>query len=174
MYHPDWPAGGSYENDQYEYIELYNTSSGSVTLYDYAEGEPWKFTDGIDFTFPASPNEVTVPAGGYILVVKNPAAFAWRYPGVPSSIVFGPYDGKLNNGSEKAQISMPGDEDAGTRYYIRVDRVSYSDDPQDCPGGVDLWPTEPDGNGLSLTRIDPNLYGNDPNNWLADSPSPGS
>jgi hypothetical protein len=76
MYHPDWPAGGSYENDQYEYIELYNTSSGSVTLYDYAEGEPWKFTDGIDFTFPASPNEVTVPAGGYILVVKNPRTMA--------------------------------------------------------------------------------------------------
>ncbi|MHC4687915.1 MAG: hypothetical protein ACYTEW_26950 [Planctomycetota bacterium] len=71
---------------------------------------------------------------------------------------------------------MPGDEDAGTRYYIRVDRVSYSDGshPEDCPGGVDFWPTEPDGNGLSLTRIDPNLYGNDPNNWQAASPSPGS
>jgi len=176
MYHPDWPAGGSYENDQYEYIELYNTSSGSVTLYDYAEGEPWKFTDGIDFTFPASPNEVTVPAGGYILVVKNPAAFAWRYPGVSSSIVFGPYDGKLANGGEKVQIGMPGDEDAGTRYYIRVDRVSYSDGshPQDCPGGVDLWPTEADGGVKSLTRTNPELYGNDPNNWTGASPSPGS
>ncbi len=167
MYNPDWPAGGSYENDQYEYIELYNNSSGPVTLYDYAQGEPWKFTDGIDYTFPASPNEVTMAAGESILVVKNLAAFFWRYPSVPSSHVFGPYDGKLSNGGEKVQLGKPGDEDGGIRYYIRVDRVDYSDGshPQDCPGGVDLWPTEADGGGSSLVRIDPNLYGNDPNNW---------
>jgi len=39
---------------------------------------------------------------------------------------------------------------------------------------VDLWPTQPDGQGASLSRIDPNLYGNDPNNWTyADPPTPG-
>ncbi|MHC4560287.1 MAG: lamin tail domain-containing protein, partial [Planctomycetota bacterium] len=48
MYHPDWPAGGSYTNDQYEYIELHNITSGPVTLYRYDKGEPWKFTDGIE------------------------------------------------------------------------------------------------------------------------------
>ncbi len=167
MYNPDWPDGGSYENDQYEYIKLYNNSSGPVTLYDYAQGEPWKFTDGIDYTFPASPNEVTIAAGESILVVKNLAAFFWRYPTVPSSKVFGPYGGNLSNGGEKLQLGMPGEEVAGVRYYIRVDRVDYSDGshPQDCPGGVDLWPTEADGGGSSLDRIDPNLYGNDPNNW---------
>ena len=74
--------------------------------------------------------------------------------------------GSLSNGGEKIQISKPGDLDGqGQRQYIRVDRVSYDDEAP--------WPTEPDGDGESLSRIDPNLYGNDPNNWQAASHSPG-
>jgi hypothetical protein len=46
--------------------------------------------------------------------------------------------------------------------------------PEDCPGGVDLWPVEAAGSGKSLLRIDPNRYGNDSNNWASGSPSPGS
>jgi hypothetical protein len=84
MYHPDWPAAGPYDKEEYEYIELHNITGSPVTLYRDEKGEPWKFTDGIDFTFPASPNEVTIPASGYLLVVRNPAAFAWRYPAVPT------------------------------------------------------------------------------------------
>ncbi|MFA5422328.1 MAG: lamin tail domain-containing protein [Phycisphaerae bacterium] len=175
MYNPDWPVGGSYENDQYEYIELYNNSSGPVTLYDYALGEPWKFTDGIDYTFPASPNEVTIAAGGSILVVKNPAAFSWRYPSVPSSKVFGPYNGNLSNSGEKVQLGKPGDEYGDIKYYIRADRVDYSDGSH--PDGVDLWPTEADGNGDSLHQKTPDTaganYGNDVINWQAAVPSPG-
>jgi hypothetical protein len=71
---------------------------------------------------------------------------------------------------------MPGDVDKyGKRYYIRVDRVNYSDGfhPEDCPGGIDLWPSEPDGNGKSLTRKVSTDYGNDPENWTASTPSPG-
>ena len=67
------------------------------------------------------------------------------------------------------------DEDSGESYYIRIDRVNYSDGthPENCPGGVDLWPTEADGDGLSLHRIIPGDYGNDPDNWIAMIPSPG-
>jgi hypothetical protein len=83
MYNPDWPDGGSYTNDQYEYIKLDNISAESVTLYSSETGEPWKFTDGIDFTFPAD-SPVTISAGGYIFIVKKPAAFSWRYPAVPA------------------------------------------------------------------------------------------
>ncbi|OHB63084.1 MAG: hypothetical protein A2168_09620, partial [Planctomycetes bacterium RBG_13_50_24] len=71
MYNPDWPYGGSYTNDQYEYIELRNITAEPVTLYDFETGEPWKFTDGIEFTFPADA-PVTIPAGGYLLVVNKP------------------------------------------------------------------------------------------------------
>ena len=72
---------------------------------------------------------------------------------------------------------MPGDIDIfGRQYYIRIDRVTYSDGahPGNEPGDIDLWPTEPDGAGKSLTRTTPHLYGNDPNNWTAAPPSPGA
>ncbi|MHC4497788.1 MAG: lamin tail domain-containing protein [Planctomycetota bacterium] len=174
MYHPNWPDGSPYNNEDFEYIELYNITSADVNLYD-EEGNPWKFTDGIEFTFPADTN---IPAYGYLLVVKDTTAFTWRYGAMPAGVeVLGSYDGKLSNSGEKLEISAPGDVDEfDTRYYIRIDRVNYSDGshPEDCPGGVDLWPTEPDGGGASLARIDPSLYGNDPNNWDANAPSPGA
>jgi len=177
MYNPDWPAGSSYENDRYEYIELRNISPAPVKLYDGDKTLPWKFTDGIQFTFPDWPNEVTISAGGYLLVVKDMTAYLSRY-GIPPSgvVVLGPYSGNLSNAGEKVELSMPGDVDEyDTRYYIRVDRVNYSDGlhPEDCPSGVDFWPTEADGGGKSLTRTIPANYGNDPNNWTAAVPSPG-
>jgi len=175
MYHPAWPSGGSYTNEQYEYVELHNVSAEAVTLYDFAGGEPWKFTDGIEFTFSADA-AVTIAAGGYLLVVKNPAAFSWRYPSVPVENIVGPYDGNLSNAGEKLQLSMPGDVDAsGQRQYISIDRISYSDGshPEDTPELVDLWPTEADGGGKSLTRRVLTDYGNDADNWIASAASPG-
>ncbi|MBN2594715.1 MAG: lamin tail domain-containing protein, partial [Sedimentisphaerales bacterium] len=175
MYHPDWPDGGTYTNEQYEYIELHNISAEPVALYDYAKGEPWKFTNGVDFTFPTYA-PVTIEAGGYILVVKKPEAFSTRYPNLPDEIIFGPYDGNLSNSGESLELSMPGDvNNENVRQYIRVDRINYSDGshPEDCPGGVDLWPTEADGNGTALTRKIMSDYGNDPENWLAAASSPG-
>lgn len=161
MYHPDWPDGGLYTNEQYEYIELYNISTEPVTLYDSDNDTPWAFTRGIDFAFP-SDVPVTIPAGEYLLIVKHPEAFTWRYPNVPAEKILGPYEGKLNNAGERLELSMPGDD-----AFIRIDRVNYSD------GSSDLWPTEPDGAGLSLTRRIPADYGNDPDNWQAASPTPG-
>ena len=176
MYNPDPFAAGSYDHDEFEYVELYNISDSPVTLFNYTVNAPWKFTDGIEYTFPGDP-PVTIPAGEYLLVVKNPEAFAWRYPGVPIEKILGPYDGKLKNGGEKLEISMPGEVDElGTLHYIRIDRVNYSDGshPEDCPGGVDLWPPAADGGGLSLARKVPSDYGNDVINWQGALPSPGA
>ncbi|MHC4706205.1 MAG: lamin tail domain-containing protein, partial [Planctomycetota bacterium] len=175
MYHPNWPESSPYESEKYEYIELRNITNADVNLYD-DQGIPWKFTSGIDFTFPAEP-PIRIPAGGYMLIVKDPEAFTWRYPDIPVWRILGPYDGQLSNGGEKVEISMPGDIDQfGTLHYIRIDRVNYSDGshPEDCPNDVDLWPTQADGAGMSLVRIDPNRYGNDPNNWDVNSPTPQS
>jgi hypothetical protein len=175
MYNPDWPDGGSYTKDQYEYIELQNISAEPVVLYDPETSEPWKFTDGVEFTFPADA-PVTIGAGGYLLVVKKPAAFSWRYPDVPANIILGPYDGNLSNSGESLELSVPGDVDKeGVRQYIRIDRVNYSDGshPENCPGGVDLWPLEADGDGMALTRNVTTGYGNDPDDWTAAFPSPG-
>jgi len=175
MYNPDWPVDSPYTGDQYEYIELHNVTAEAVTLYDHEEGQPWEFSDGIEFTFPAEP-VITIAPGGYLLIVKDPIAFAWRYPGVPAEKILGPYDGRLNNAGERLELIMPGDIDqSGKLYYVRVDRVAYSDGahPEDVPGAVDLWPTESDGNGQTLTRKVVSDYGNDPDNWIASVPSPG-
>ena len=174
MYNPDWPDGSPYTNNQYEYIELHNISTEPITLYDYETGEPWKFTDGIEFIFPVDV-PVTIPAGGYLLLAKNPAAFSWRYPEVPAEIFLGQYDGSLSNSGERLELNMPGDVDKeGVHRYIRVDRVNYSDGshPENCPSRTDLWPTESDGQGASLTRKIATDYGNDPDNWIASSSSP--
>ncbi|OHB74336.1 MAG: hypothetical protein A2Z25_24175 [Planctomycetes bacterium RBG_16_55_9] len=146
-----------------------------MTLYDSDTDAPWKFTDGVDFTFPADV-PVTIPAGGYLLVVKHPEAFIWRYSSVPIEMILGPYDGQLSNAGESIELSMPGQRDQdGEQHYIRIDHVNYSDGshPEDYPGSADVWPTEPDGSGPSLTRRVLADYGNDPDNWMAGVPSPG-
>jgi hypothetical protein len=176
MYNPSWPFGGSYTNDQYEYIELHNISNEPVALYDFDNALPWKFTNGIDLTFPKD-EPVTIPQGGYLLVVRDPEAFSWRYPNVDASKIFGPYDGSLNNAGERLELSMPGDiDETGEVYYIRVDRVTYSDGahPENSPDNIDHWPRSPDGGGTSLTRRVSSDYGNDPDNWIASEPSPGA
>jgi hypothetical protein len=171
MYNP--PTG----NQNEEYIELHNITGAPVILYRTDKSTPWKFTDGIDYTFSASDPFAMIPADGYLMVVKDKPAFITRYGSMPGDVpVLDDYDGFLSNAGERLQIAMPGDTDEeGTRYYIRIDRVTYSDGwhPEDCPGGVDLWPTEADGLGKSLSRKDPNDYGNDVANWEAAEPSPG-
>jgi len=71
---------------------------------------------------------------------------------------------------------MPGDvNNEGVRQYIRVDRINYSDGshPENCPGTIDLWPTDTDGYGKSLIRRITTDYGNDPDNWTAALASAG-
>ena len=175
MYNPDWPVGSAYTNDQYEYIELHNITDQPVTLFDYEMFLPWKFTDGIEYTFPKD-FPVTMAPDGRLLIVKNPEAFSLRYPNVPAEIILGPYDGKLSNSGEKLELSMPVDvDDDGKRYYVRIDRINYSDGshPDDSPDSIDFWPVQPDGYGGSLTRKTASDYGNDPANWTWSFPSPG-
>ena len=157
-----------------EYIELRNITANAVNLYD-VNGVPWEFSDGINYVFPAS---TTIPANGYLLVVKTtPAYFRTRYT-VPAGVtVFGPYSGNLSNAGETLELVRPTDTDElGQPVYTRVDRVVYSDGshPQDCPEGNDVWPTQADGFGKSLSRKVATAYGNDPNNWQASNPSPGA
>ena len=152
-------------NQNEEYVELFNITASPVALYNFVESEPWRFTDGIEFTFPADAN---IPAYGYMVVAKDPAAFTSRYGSMPPGAqVLGPYEGQLSNAGEKIEIGMPGDVDAnGQRQYIRIDHIRYDDNAP--------WPITPDGYGKSLTRKNPSNYGNDIVNWDANSPSPGS
>lgn len=163
------PAGGDQDA---EYIELLNITSSPVTLFDYTTAEPWKFTDAIEYTFD-SVSPLTVPAGGFVLVVKDPVVFQTTYGEAPRGVRVLTFDsGNLSNGGEKLEISMPGDVDEmSVRQYIRIDRVSYSDGSH--PVGEDPWPSTADGGGYSLSRRVSGDYGNDVANWQAGSPTPG-
>ncbi|MBE0537230.1 MAG: lamin tail domain-containing protein [Phycisphaerae bacterium] len=165
MYHPANSA-------EAEYVELLNISASPVALYDYATGEPWKFTDdnGIDMVL--NPAPVLMAAGERILLVQNRAAFEAEFGAPAGTQILEWMNGSLSNAGEQIQLSLPGDVDnLGRRQYIRVDRVVYSDGAH--PAGDDPWPASPDGQGQSLTRVNAAHYGNDVVNWQAAPPSPG-
>ena len=163
MYNP--PSGDSYDHNEYEYIELLNTSSLPVVLQEFdneaQEYVPWRFTDGIDYEF--EPGTVLGP-GERLIVAKNLDAFTERY-GEPDILLQGPYEGRLNNGGEKVTLSKPADAVNDRYYYIRVDQVNYDNSSP--------WPLEAGGQDKSLVRIDDSEYGNDVTNWEAADPSPG-
>jgi hypothetical protein len=170
MYHPAIDADA-------EYVELLNISDDPVTLFDPITLLPWRLTDdgGINVQFPVDP-PVTLQAGELLLLVRAAAAMlAYDVPAGVQTIVWG--SGKLDNAGDRLRLLKPGDVDSsGVRYWIAVDVVDYSDGthPQRFLDGIDPWPVEADGSGSSLTRLAPSRYGNDPDNWHAALPTPGS
>ncbi|MBI9016778.1 MAG: lamin tail domain-containing protein [Phycisphaerae bacterium] len=153
-----------------EYVELLNISNSPVTLYDSQADAGWKFSDdgGFEYYFPTD-TPVIMAVGERILLIKDITAFGTVPAGVQAFSWNS--EGSLSNAGEKIQLSMPGDVDnEGVRQYIRIDRVVYSDGSH--PVGDDPWPTEADGNGKSLFRINNGAYGNDVSNWKAEMPTP--
>jgi len=161
-----------------EYVELLNISDGPVTLFDFDALEPWRFTDdtGIEFAFPTN-IPVTIEVGQHILLVRDTNQVRRSFSIPTSALLFEWDSGRLANSGEKIRLLKPGDVDeAGTRYWIEVDRVNYSDGNHgdEFEDGIDPWPRAADGLGPSLNRLSPRCYGNDPNNWQATIPTPGS
>jgi hypothetical protein len=70
MYHP------ISESDDDEYLELFNRGARPVDL------GGWRFTSGIDYRIPAG---VTLAAGGYLVVAKNPANLQATHPGLTAA-----------------------------------------------------------------------------------------
>jgi len=161
-----------------EYVELLNISHDPVTFFDFNTLLPWRFRDnsGIEFAFP-SDLPVTLQAGEHLLLVRN-EALVRRSFSVPTDVQILQWgSGRLANSGETIQLLKPGDvDDAGTRYWIEVESITYSDGshPEAFDDGIDRWPPEADGQGLSLNRLCPSRYGDDPNNWHATIVTPGS
>jgi hypothetical protein len=169
MYHPQ-PIDTN-DNVLEEFIELHNPGTEAVPLYHPVYPNlTWRIRDGVDFDFP--PN-ITIPAGGYVLVVSfDPAvntaalqAFRARYPGLhPDAIVLGPYIGKLDNGSDDIELKQPDTPEGNDVPYVLVEHVRYRD--------VAPWPLGADGSTNSIQRRVMMAYGNDPTNWVAAVPTP--
>ncbi|MBN1419402.1 MAG: lamin tail domain-containing protein, partial [Planctomycetes bacterium] len=149
MYHPIFEDDAFSKDDdglygeELEYLELYNRGAAPVDLLGF------RFTKGIDFTFTQS---TVIPAGGYLVVAKNPARIEEVY-GI--SGVQGPYAGVLADEGERVRLK--------DRRGNTVDEVEYGDG-----GHWDRWA---DGRGSSLELIDPRQDNASPTAWKASDDS---
>jgi len=147
-------AAGVTNNDDFEFIELYNSSS-SVSL----DLNNVQFTSGITFNFTGS-NVTSLGPKDYLLLVKDQNAFDVRYGTGHNSIIAGQYSGSLSNTGENLVLVNPSGGD--------IQNFSYNDSHP--------WPLAADGYGFSLNLINP---GSDPNhakakNWTSNGPNGGS
>src|SRR5262249_34320581 len=112
------------------------------------------FTSGITFTFT---NGTTLGPGAFLVLVRNAALFATRYPGVP---VGGQFAGGLANGGETLTLSHP----TGTPLLS----VHY-DDHAPRPVAADAF-------GFSLVPrlVNANPAPDNPSNWRASAAIGGS
>ena len=150
--------------DYDEFVEIYNSSSTNVLLYNAAfPTNTWKLS-GLGYVFS---NNLSIPPGGYMLVVPiAPADYRTKYS-IPASVqIVGPYSGILQNSGERLRLERPGKPDTNGVPYIVVDEVRYNDRPP--------WPVGADGDGPSLQRRTPTDYGNEPTNWFASGITPGA
>jgi hypothetical protein len=143
------PVGiDSTDADMYEFIELKNAGSSTISLADVA------FSNGIDFTFSS---DAKVDAGGFIVLAVDENGFKRRYGIAP----FGIYTGKLNNAGEKIALR---DLKAQNTFL----EFEYNDKSP--------WPEAADGAGRTLVPMTNNAIG-DPNNasyWRASFKANGS
>ncbi len=164
---------GTNENVQEEYIELHNLTGVAVPLFDIAHPtNGWRLTKGVEFVF--STNHALPPLGYLVVVGFNPAtnaavtaAFRAKYGA--ASLLAGPWSGKLATSGEVNEMLAPYGPDVPGRIggWFPIDGGS---------GG--LLPARrarnTDGLGLSLQRLTPTAYGNEPTNWGAAVPNAGS
>ena len=118
------------DGDEFEFIELKNTGSAPVNLYNL------RLAAGVDFTFPPG---ATVPAGGFVVLAKNAALFALKYPGVSVAGQYGPGSSLSNSGETITLLDPFGDT---------IMSFAYND--------AAPWPTAADGGGRSLVPVQPN------------------
>ncbi|MGW8315312.1 MAG: lamin tail domain-containing protein, partial [Bacteroidales bacterium] len=132
------------EDEDFEFLELYNGEKEQVDLSGY------QFTDGITFTFPAGSY---IDPGEYIILASN--ALNYMDSGARC---FQITSGRLNNAGEVITFCDPENE--------IVDQVHFDDHYP--------WPREPDGEGPSLELISPTLDNAQASSWRASELTGGS
>ncbi len=126
-----------------DWVELYNNSTEKIDI------SGWYFSDSDDAHKFYIPDNTILLSHHFIVLVELSSAFAESYPGVNN------YIGEMGFGlSGKGEL---------LRLYDSkdklVDYVEYDD--------KEPWPTEPDGEGYSLSLIDPDYDNALPESWYA-------
>ncbi len=153
-YHP--ALGGD------EFVELKNISTTNVPLFHPAFAtNTWKL-EGVNYTLPP----ITLQSNGLLLLVAtNVNYFRTKYS-VPTNVLVLSYLGNLQQSGERLDLTRPDAPDTNGVSRISVDTVRYNDK---LP-----WPPAADGSGPSLQRKVSSQYGDDPINWQAAAPTPGT
>ncbi len=163
QYHPTVAVGEEPgPGEDLEFVEIWNTSAAPLSL------EGWELAKAVRYRFAAE--TVLAPNGGVVVVSFDPVvnsekatAFRAAYGVDQGTVLLGPYEGVLDNGGEKVELRRP--ESGGAGEPVMVDLVRYDD--------VAPWPESADGQGASLQRNGPTLFGNLATSWRAASPTPG-
>jgi len=137
MYNPSDPTAAelaideTFDNDDFEFIELQNTSDRPIDLTGVT------LVGDIEFEF-AEGDVIRLGAGEQVVIASNMAAFTARY-GTDGVRLAGQYLNRLGNGGETIEVR---DWTGGT-----IALFAYDD------GGT--WPGRADGKGASLQLRDP-------------------
>ncbi len=172
------PAPSPLDESILEFVEVYNATATAQPLFDPLHPtNGWQIAGGIDYSFPT--NLTLAPRSTLLVVGFDPAnrpdllaEFRATYDLATATPIVGPFQGRLSNSGERIDLQRPDNPqgpdrpDAGFVPYLLVDGADYR------PAGA--WPSAADGTGPSLQRIDPLRFGNEPLNWQAATPNPGT
>ena len=149
MYNPAAPdiSQTNYTSSDFEFIEMQNIGTQTLGLAGL------KFTEGIFFDL-VDGNVAVLAPGDYAILINNQFAFSEKYTNWNNIKIAGEFHGKfflpgaLDNSGEKISITD------GSENKIQSFRYE------------DSWHPSTDGNGYSLTIINPDA---DTNNWNLSS-----
>jgi hypothetical protein len=150
-YEPD--SGSPYDREQFEFIELRNTSTKTIDLTGTA------LSGAVTYEFVGSASTLLAP-NDFVLVVRNRGAFEDRYGELFGGVIAGEFanDTQLNNGGETVLLTNPDGEVLHNFTY-------------DNSGS---WPERADGKGSTLEVIDTTGDYNDSDNWRSSAEYNGS
>lgn len=155
-------AAGFTDGDQFEFIELINTSTT-----DTIDLAGVSFVNGVNVTLgaPQPLTPVLLAPGERALLVSDLAAFTERYGQsvVDNSAYVTQYAGRLDNGGERLTL-----QDA---FGNTIQSFKYEDGNDE---GEEAWPTEPDGDGPSLVIVDTAGDYDDGANWAVSRTANGT
>ncbi len=139
------------------FVEFYNNGDTAVNL------TGWRVSGAVDYAFPAN---TTVAPGGYLVVAEDPATILsyWGKTALGpwlNSVEFLPDGAKTSNG-------LPND---GGTLRLRNATDTIVSEVQYAPNFP--WPTSPNGDGVSLEKLHPDLDGSHGGNW-APALAPGA
>jgi hypothetical protein len=141
-----------------EFVELYNAGATDIDI------SGWYFSNGISYKFEQG---TILSADGYLIVAQSPdhilAKWSVIMGGIQSSLVFGPFEGKLKNEGERIELC---DTDGQT-----IDEVDYQlGFPWPTVG--DPVPKDEPGSGHSIQLVNPSIDNDLAGSWRSASPTP--